>query len=96
MDRIVINRPPSIDRAMKWIGRLARHEHFGETMTGEEAHTAAAIFLACNHALRRDKLSKSWAGNRHVAAKCGELFERVCGSAAYRTANFQPTVDINF
>ena len=93
---ISINRPPSLDRVMKWIGVLGRHEHFGETMTSEQAHEAAAVFLACNHALRRDKLSKSWRGHRHTAAKCGELFGRVCASEPYRLANFVPQVDINF
>ena len=93
---IRINRPPSLDTALTWIGRLGRFEHFGEHMTGEDAHRAAAVFLACNHALRRDKLGKSWRGYRHIAATCGELFDRMVASEPYRTSNFQPQVDINF
>ena len=94
--RITFKKPPSLDRVMTWVGRLARHEHFNETMTGEEAQTAAAVFFAANWALKRDRLSKSWAGNRHVAAKCGELFERVSNDPSFTRANFQIEVDIEF
>lgn len=93
---IRFNRPPSLDTAMLWIGRLGRFEHFGEKMTSEEAHKAAAVFFACNHALRRDKLGKSWSRHRHIAAKCGELFDRISQTEPYRSANFIPEVDINF
>lgn len=96
MATLKINRPPSVDRVMTYIGKLARHENFGERMSGEDAHKAAAVFLAANHALRRDVLGKSWAGNRHTAAKCGELFERVINTDSYRQSNIQFEVEIGF
>lgn len=96
MEKLSINRPPSLDRVMTYLGKLARHEHFGERMSGEDAHKAAAIFLAANHALKRDVLGKSWIGNRHTAAKCAELFERVLATDSYRQSNMQIQVDINF
>lgn len=96
METLRINRPPSVDRVMAYVGKLARHEHFDERMSGEDAHKAAAVFLAANHALKRDLLGNSWRGNRHMAAKCGELFERVVASDSYRQSNVQYAVDINF
>jgi hypothetical protein len=81
---------------MTYIGKLARHEHFGERMSGEDAHKAAAVFLAANHALKRDCLSNAWRGNRHTAAKCGELFDRVIQTDSYRHSNIQFDVEISF
>lgn len=96
MTKLTISKPPSVDRVMLYIGKLARHEHFNERMSGEDAHKAAAIFLAANHALRRDLLGKSWRGNHHTAAKCGELFERVITTDSYRQSNVQYQVEIGF
>lgn len=96
MNKLLIKKPPSVERVMSYIGKLARHEHFGERMSGEDAHRAAAIFLAANHALRRDVLGKSWAGNRHTAAKCGELFERVIKTESYQNSNVKFEVEIGF
>lgn len=93
---ITIRRPPSVATVLKWVGRLGRHENFGERMTGEEAHKAAAIFCAANHALKRDLLGKSWQGNRHLAAKCGELFERLTADAVFSQSNYRPQVDVAF
>ena len=94
--RISYHRPPSVNRVQKAIGRLARHEHFGEHLTPDDAHSIASVFFAANFALRRDCLPATWSRHRHIAAKCGELYSRVEAMNAFRGHNCPPQVDINF
>ncbi|URQ76205.1 MAG: hypothetical protein NBV76_05440 [Candidatus Ochrobactrum gambitense] len=94
MNKLVITRPPSLDTALKWIGIYSRHQHFNERMTGEQAHRAAATFLAVRCAMGLDILGKSWRKHRHVAAKCGELFDRIISEDVYRQSNVVFDVDI--
>lgn len=96
MNRITFKKAPSVSRVQDALGRLARHEHFGERLTGEEAHKIAAVFFAANWAMRRDVLPASWKGSRHTAAKCGELFDRVSRDPSYVQSNFQFEVEILF
>lgn len=95
-NRITIRRAPSLDSVMTCLGKVARHEHFGERMNGEEGQRVAAVLYAANYALRRDVLGKSWRGHRHTAAKCGEIFDRLMSDPSIGCSNQPIEVDIAF
>lgn len=94
--RITIRKPPSLDAVMRALYLVARHEHFDERLDSESGQRVAAVLYAANYAMRRDLLGKSWVKNRHVAAKCGEIHDRLMADPAIGRSNRPIEVDILF
>jgi hypothetical protein len=95
MSRITFNRPPSRDRAIQALGVWFGRDYRG--MTPEQAHKAAAVMAATEHAWRRDLLPQDkWRGFRHVPAKCAEALAEIVNHPTYLAHNNPPIVDVNF
>lgn len=93
--RITFNRPPSLDAAVQALGIWHSRDRRG--MTPEQAHKAAAVMVAVEHAWRRDLLPQhKWRGFRHVAAQCAEQVAKLIEHPTYRGHNNPPIVDVNF
>ena len=93
--RITFNRPPSVSAAVQALA--AWHERDRKGLTPEQAHKAAAVMVAVEHAWRRDLLPPAkWRGMRHHAAKCAEHLPALLQHPAYLGHNNPPIVDVNF
>ena len=94
--RITFRTPPTRDRIQTALGLISRMEHHGENPTPDELHKAVAVLEAASWSARRDCLHKSFARDRHMAFKAGEIADRMRKHPIFIGHNCPPEVDIEF